>query len=235
MKKYLDFVIIGFAAMASITVSAQHTAPAAIRPMNKKWVYGAHFQIAWNGITGPQLPGQYFYKPGVAGSFLTEYYPYSWLGIGAGLGYTARGPGRITEDLDKSLGNADSTHRFHYFFRTVDLPLYMTLRSPVFNRERCRLSSRIGAGFSGNFKSTSVFHSIEDGFHENTDVKRDFYRSDLFTHVSGGLDINSGDQTLFQIHLYWQRGHRNIFSEKGDFGSSTGYNQSYGFQLSVFY
>lgn len=110
---------------------------------------------------------------------LLEYYPWPWLGMGTGLGYTSRGPGKINPDLDQSLGNPDSTYREHYYFRTMDVPFYVALRSPSFNQNRCRLSTRIGGGFSRNFKSTYMFHSVEDGFHDYKDMKDDFYKTDF--------------------------------------------------------
>lgn len=203
--------------------------------MNRPWIWGAHFQAAWNGVTGSQLPGTFFYKPGVAGALLMEYYPWSWVGFGTGLGYTSRGPGKINPDLDQSLGNPDSTYREHYYFRTMDVPFYVALRSPSFNQNRCRLSTRIGGGLSRNFKSTYMFHSVEDGFHDYRDMTNDFYKTDFFTHVSAGLDLNSGSQTLFQVHVYWQKGQKNIYRADGALHGFTGYNQAFGLQLSFFY
>ena len=235
MKRLFLFLLLA----SSLPLYGQDGLPKANHPkqasMTKSWIWGAHFQAAWNGVTGPQLPGNFFYKPGVAGALLVEYYPLSWLGLGTGLGYTARGPGKINQDLDQSLGNPDSTYREHYYFRTMDVPLYLVLRSPAFNQNRCRFSTRIGGGFSRNFKSTYMFHSVEDGFHDYKDMGSDFYKTDLFTHVSAGLDLNSGSQTMFQVHLYWQRGQKNIYQTGGVYQDFTGYNQSYGLQISFFY
>lgn len=223
----------------SLSLYGQETTQKADVPkvtsMSRPWIWGAHFQAAWNGVTGPQLPGNFFYKPGVAGALLLEYYPWPWLGMGTGLGYTSRGPGKINPDLDQSLGNPDSTYREHYYFRTMDVPFYVALRSPSFNQNRCRLSTRIGGGFSRNFKSTYMFHSVEDGFHDYKDMKDDFYKTDFFTHISAGLDLNSGSQTMFQVHLYWQKGQKNIFRTDGVYNGFTGYNQAFGLQLSFFY
>lgn len=80
-----------------------------------------------------------------------------------------------------------------------------------------------------------MFHSVEDGFHDYRDMTNDFYKTDFFTHVSAGLDLNSGSQTLFQVHVYWQKGQKNIYRADGALHGFTGYNQAFGLQLSFFY
>jgi hypothetical protein len=212
------------------TVQKKKTAP-----FNKSWVYGGQFQVAWNGIYGENLPGTYFYKPGAAFAGMVEYYPLPYIGLGTGLGYAARGPGKKNADVDNSVGNADSSYREHYYFRNIDLPVYLSLRSPALLGNRLRFSSRLGAGWSRNYKSMYVFHSVEDGFHDYQNLSSEFYKRDWYTLASVGFDYNSGEQTLFQVQFYWQRGHNNIFNRVEKYGNAVGHNQNYGISFSVFY
>ncbi len=234
MKNYSYIILLSFSclinsALASARVSAQDN------PFNRKLIWGGVFQLAKNGMEGTQLPGTFFYKPGTGLGVLLEYYPVKWLGFGCGVGYSSKGPGKINPDYDQSLGNPDSTFREHYYFRTLDAPIFLSLRGPDLLSEKVRISSRIGTGFSKNFRSTNVFHSVEDGFHKVQNVTNDFYNTDIYTYCALGLDFNSGTHTLFQIHAFWQRGYKNVFANNQKYGPFFGVNQSFGIQFNILY
>ena len=235
MKKnyFIIFIFLGFI-VSSFAQTAKNELVDSSR-FDKKWLYGGSFQSLWTNFIGNDLAADYFFKPSVGGNLLAEFHLNNKFGIGGGIGFQNRGAGRITLDFDKSLGNADSTHRAHYRVRSIEFPIYAMFKSPIRNSQQVRFSAKIGAIYSWNMRTSFIFHSVEDGFHDIQNLTEDFYKSQFLFNGSLGIDINAGDAAIFQIHLLLQQGTGNIFNNPTIFGSSKAYNRAFGIQLGFFY
>lgn len=202
---------------------------------NKKLTFGGTFQTAWTTIEGKNLPGTYFSKPSVGGILHVEYHPIKYIGLGVGFGYQQKGAGLKTLDVDKTLGNPDSTNRARFRFHCWDIPFYLSFRSPEIKKSGIRLSARIGGAYSINSYTEYVFHSVEDGFHTIKNLSSDYYKNDLNIIGAIGVDINAGNTAIFQLQFFMQNGTKNVFSNSTLFGNAEGYNRAIGFQIGFFY
>jgi len=235
MKKYFLLIFLVLGIMVSSYAQTVKNELLDSSRFDKKWLRGGSFQSIWTKFIGNDLPADYFFKPSVGGNLLTEYHPNEKFGFGAGIGFQNRGAGRFTPDYDKSLGNADSTHRAHYRMRSIEVPIYAIFKSPIRNSQQVRFSAKVGAIYSWKMRTSFIFHSVEDGFHEIENLSKDFYRSQLLLNGSFGIDINAGDAAIFQIHLLLQQGAGNVFKNPTSFGLSKGYDRAFGIQLGFLY
>ena len=97
----------------------------------KKFIWGIAYQQCWSTIQGSSLPEDYFTKPSLGFSVSAEYYPLSFIGIGAGAGYQQRGAGITHHNTLPVTGtNPDSTHRERLRFNTLEFPISISLRTP---------------------------------------------------------------------------------------------------------
>jgi hypothetical protein len=204
-------------------------------PFAARFNAGGALLNSWNGLAGDDVSDAFFYKPSVGVALQAEVFPWKTLGFGTGVGFVTKGPGRFTTDLDDSLGNPDSTHRQHYSFRCLDIPLYVVLRSPGLSEDRIRLLAKAGAGLTYNLRTVSVFHSVEDGFHDKSNVSPDFFKTDFYALASAGVEVNAGGVNTLQVVFFSQTGFGNVFEPGMAFGSLVGKNRNYGLQLVFMY
>jgi hypothetical protein len=108
-------------------------------------------------------------------------------------------------------------------------------KSTIKNSQQVRFSAKLGAIYSWNMRTSFIFHSIEDGFHDIQNLTQDFYKSQFLINSSIGIDIDAGDAAIFQIHLLLQQGTSAIFNNPSIFGLSKAYHRSYGIQIGFFY
>jgi hypothetical protein len=206
-----------------------------IHPFSQDWNVGGSMLTNWSSIALEEGDAEFFFKPSVGASIQLEWFPSTHVGLGTGLGFVTKGFGKKNKDWDDSLGNPDSTHREHFNFRCLDLPLYLILRSDGLRSDSYRFIAKVGGGWTYNMRAVSVFHSVEDGFHERNLRSEDFFKSDVFGLASAGLEINAGGVNTMQLLFYVQSGRNSVFEPGMAFGSTRGHNRSYGLQIAVFY
>lgn len=190
-------------------------------PFDKKFYWGLSFNQYWGNIYGDNLVRDYFGKPCLGASVRGEYYPLPFLGVGVGAGVQQRGAGILNPD--KSGGsfthpwdfpqfNGDSTYRERLRFTTLELPITLLLRTPKDIVKGVRLSAAAGLSLVRVVKANDIFLSVEDGYHFDQVVKKDYLKSDLAYQLSFGTDIDMAGSSVFQVHFVYTKGTRNIYA-----------------------
>ncbi len=201
----------------------------------KKLRWGVSFNQSFSTITGSIAPFDYFTKPSLGGGLETEYFFNKNIGIGSGFIFQQRGVGIYTTDVVKEVGDADSTHRQRLRFNCLDLPIRLVFRSGKGLSKGNRWSGNIGIIPMYSFKTNSIFHSIEDGFHQIEDWGDRFKKFDLAASLSFGLNINAGDAALLQLHLYASYGLLNTYNNTALFGQAKGNHLLFGLKASALF
>jgi hypothetical protein len=201
----------------------------------KKFRIGVAFNQSFSGIIGSDLPQDYFIKPSLGGGIEAEYYFSNHIGIGTGFLFQQRGPGIYNPDVVKEVGDPDSTHRQRLRFNCLDLPIRLVFRSNKGMTKGNRWSGSIGVIPMYSFATNSVFHSIEDGFHQIDDWSADFKRFDLEISGSFGLNINAGDAALLQVQMYATYGLLNTYNNSTLFGNARGNHLLFGLKLATLF
>jgi len=219
----------------SILAEAKSTSP-----FDKKFHWGISGNQYWGNIQGGKEARDYFGKPCLGFNLRAEYYPLSFLGVGVGYGIQQRGAGII--NLDKSGGsfthpwelpqfNGDSTYRERLRFNTWELSMTLLLRTPRDVVKGMRLSAAAGISLVRVTRVNDVFMSVEDGYHLDQVVTSDYASRDLPYQVSFGADIDVAGSSIFQVHLVYTKGTKNLYAaNQGDARLVT-----YGFRLAWLY
>jgi hypothetical protein len=176
---------------------------------NKKFFWGASFYQNFSNIKNDDSV-KYFRKPSVGIGLCAEYHFTKNIGINVGVNFMQRGAGIILPDSDKSVGNPDSTYRLRLRFNTIDLPINVFYKIPLTNTNKL-IHLGIGVAPVYNFKTTRIFHSVEDGFHTIEDKTNNYYKTDIEFQASLGMDFIVSKQTTFQLHLIGSSGRKNIY------------------------
>ena len=205
-------------------------------PNEKKFRAGISWNQYWGIIKGSNLPKEFFAKPCIGFNVRAEYYPISFIGIGVGFGVQQRGTGVINEDKEGGTfthpwfglqGNTeDSTYRERLRFNTIEVPVTLLLRTPNDVIKGMRLSAAAGVVWFKNDYVHDFWHKPEDGFHTIIDVSDQYISDDLAYQFSVGADINAGGSGVFQIHLVYTKGTKNIYKTI----PSDGRLETYGFR-----
>jgi hypothetical protein len=209
-------------------------------PFQKKFRWGISGNQYWGNIKGNDLPETYFAKPCIGYNLRTEYYPVPFIGLSVGAGFQQRGAGIINPD--KSGGSfthpwenlpfdPDSTYRERLRFFTMEVPVSLLIRSPKDLIRGVRPSASAGVNFITVKQVRDVFLSVEDGFHSDLPVTSDYFNRDLGYQFSFGADIDAGGSGLFQVHLVYTKGTKNIYNS----GQGNGTLVTYGFRVSWLY
>lgn len=202
---------------------------------DKNFRWGISWNQYWSTIKGSNLPETYFAKPSVGFNLRAEYYPLSFIGIGAGFGVQQRGAGVITPD---NYGGSfthpwepnydpDSTYRLRLRMNTIEVPITLLLRTPMDVVKGVRLSGALGVVWIKNDYVKTFFNKPEDGFHTITDVSKDYAANDLGIQASIGADINAAEACIFQVHFVYSKGTKNIYKT----GSGDGRSETYGVRV----
>ncbi len=178
---------------------------------DKKLYWGITFNNSWTTIKGDNLPNTYFWKPSVGASAKVEYFFHKNFGVIVGIQYQQKGSGIITPDLNKTLGDPDSTYRARIKLHALEVPIAVIVRSGEVIKNT-RFQGSVGIAPMHNFKSKFVQYSVEDGFHVLELQNDRYYKSDLSITASAGIDINAGNACLFQIHFYGTWGTKNVYN-----------------------
>lgn len=199
----------------------------------KKFRMGIAFNQSWSTIVGSNHPFDYFIKPSIGGGIEAEYKFSKNIGIGAGLLFQQRGAGIYTSDIVKEVGDPDSTHRHRFRYNCIDLPIRLIFKSNKGLTNGNRWSGSVGVIPMYSFKTNSIFHSIEDGFHQIEDWGDNFKKFDLSTNLSFGLDINAGDASVLQVHLYCSYGLFNTYNNTALYGNAKGNHLLFGIKATA--
>ena len=108
---------------------------------DEKFNWGIGYHQYWGTIKGSNLPKEYFAKPCFGASLRAEFYPISFIGVGAGFGVQQRGAGIKNQD---NYGGSfthpwepnydpDSTYRERLRMNTIEVPLSLFAS----NTQRC--------------------------------------------------------------------------------------------------
>ena len=209
-------------------------------PFGKKLSFGVSWNQYWGTIKGNNLPETYFSKPCIGYNLLLQYFPVSFLGIGIGGGFQQRGAGIITPDKsggsfthpwETPVGDPDSTYRRRIRYNAMELPVTILLRMPKDIIRGVRPSAAIGFAFVRSRAVHDFFFSVEDGFHSDKLVTKDYASRDLATQFSIGADIDAGGGSILQAHLVLTKGTKNVFTmNQGD-----GRMETIGFRVAFLY
>lgn len=204
---------------------------------DKKFRLGLSGNQYWGNMAGSNLAEDYFGKPCLGASLRAEYYFLPFLGASAGFGIQQRGAGIINPDVSGGSFthpweipqfNGDSTYRERLRFNTLDVPLTLLLRTPRDIVKGVRLSAAAGISFVKVMRVNDIFLSVEDGYHLDQVVTKDYLSSDVAYQLSFGTDIDTGGDDIFQVHLVYTKGTKNVYGANQGDGRLT----TYGFRLS---
>lgn len=199
---------------------------------DKKLLISPYFINAWSTFKGDNHP-DYFAKPSLGIGVKVDFYPLPFVGVSAGIGFQQRGTGVYTPDVDKSLGNPDSTHRLRMRLNCVEVPIELLLRMPHgIKGGGVRPSATVGVVVSRMFEANEFFHSVEDGFHLSTDRTNSYYSSEVLMTAALGVDINAVGSIL-QVHALVQSGSKNVFNDSALYPGFNGKNLLYGVRFRI--
>jgi hypothetical protein len=203
---------------------------------DEKFNWGIGYHQYWGTIKGSNLPKEYFAKPCFGASLRAEFYPISFIGVGAGFGVQQRGAGVKNQD---NYGGSfthpwepnydpDSTYRERLRMNTIEVPLSLLLRTPKDVIKGIRLTGAVGIVWVYNDYVKDFWHKPEDGFHTIIDVGDDYIKNDLAYQLSFGADINAAESCILQVHLVYTKGTENVYKT----GPGNGQTETFGFRVS---
>ena len=177
----------------------------------RKVVVGFAVNNSWSCYSD-LLKDSAFFRPSLGFHIKTNYFFKPYIGISLGAGLQQRGMGIYTPDLDNSIGNPDSTGRLRYRTTTIDLPVQLILRSPKDIFPGTRLSMGLGVNFSYIYKAQRIWKSVDDGFHQPSNITANYDKLDIPIRINVGFDIDAGPGCLFRLHLVGEMGNKFIYT-----------------------
>jgi hypothetical protein len=205
------------------------------RFFDRKFVAGIAVNNSWSSYRDLQDDSA-FYKPSLGIGLRAEYYIIPSVGISVGAGTQGRGMGVFTPDLDDTwgIGNEDSTGRLRYRTQTWDFPVQLVLRTPKDVFRSARISLMLGANFSFIQRAHRIWRSVDDGFHEWTDITERYEKMDIPLRAGLGLDYEVGLGCLFRLNLYGEMGSKYLYTDPTT-GTKGGQNALFGIDLSFLF
>ena len=195
----------------------------------KKFLIGGTFNSGWSrylNFDGAEV----FTKPSLGIYVKMEYYFNDWIGLSLGIGHQQMGTGIISADVEKALGNPDSTYRLRIRTNNLAFPLVIQLRTPNDVFKGGRLSLGLGIAPSYNYNAKTIFHSLEDGFHDKQNITDNFTNLDIPLRGTLGLDINASNACLFRLNFLVQYGFNKLYTNPTT-NLTSGQNLLFGFDL----
>jgi hypothetical protein len=229
MKTRIGLVIFLLLSLKMLAQTYPDTTATKKTIFDKKFFWGGSFNNAITSIKGDNLPNDYFFKPALGLTLKAEYFFHKNIGVGLGFSYNQKGSGILTPDLDKSLGDPDSTHRARIKTNGLEIPIVLILRSGEFFNG-LRIHGEIGIAPMKNALSKYVFYSVEDGFHVIENQSDRYYKSDLSVSAVLGADFNAANACVFQVHFYGNWGTKNVYNSDA-YPGANGKNVLYGIRL----
>jgi hypothetical protein len=187
----------------------------------KKFHWGLSYSQYWGTLKGKDLAESYFAKPLVGFNFRAEYYPLSFVGVGAGFGFQQQGAGIKHQDnyggfyshpWIQPSGDIDSTYINKLRFNTLEMPITLLLRTPKDVIKGIRLSGAAGVVLVHSYHSNDVWLDVASGAHLDHFVTNDYSKNSMSYQFSFGPDINAGEGCVFQVHFVYAKGMKNIYT-----------------------
>lgn len=197
--------------------------------LEKKFLIGGTFNSGWSrylNFEGPEV----FTKPSLGIYVKMEYYFTNWLGLSLGIGHQQMGTGIISPDVEKELGNPDSTYRLRIRTNNLAFPLVLQFRTPKDVFKGGRLSLGLGIAPSYAYNAKTIFHSLEDGFHDKQNITDNLEKLDIPLRGTLGIDINASNACLFRMNFLVQYGFNELYTDPAT-NITSGQNLLFGFDL----
>jgi len=202
---------------------------------DRKMVYwGLSYTQGWTTFRGDRPFEPYFTKPSVGANVLVEFFPVNFVGIRFSPGYMQRGTGVILPDVDKSLGDPDSTYRTRIRFNTIEFPVTLVLRTPKDIIKGVRLAAGAGIVPYTNFETNRFYDSAEDGFHPIEDQTKMYLKTDMALQAFFGAHINVANYSQLHVELYSSKGTKNVYNDSS-FGDANATQRTWGIRFSWVY
>jgi hypothetical protein len=185
------------------------------------FMWALHFGQYFSTFKETNAPVDYFTKPSIGGGAMVYYRPFNFVSIGAGVRFQQQGAGIKVPDLVAVEGEPDSTYRTRLRVSTFGIPVELNVHGPKICRGTY-LSAGVGAVYSIVHGSTLIYHSVEDGFHERTDMKDAFLPNSLELTFNAGFDFRVPGSVELRVHYVQGSSTSNIYSGEGDFANRSG-------------
>lgn len=180
----------------------------------KQKLYGFSFNNSWTKFY--DFKDSAFLKPGLGLHAEFNYFFNENMGISIQAGVQMRGTGIYTPDVDKSVGNPDSTGRLRHSLRTLEIPIVFYYRSSKEIIKNGRMIFGVGLVPLYHQKVVRKWFSVDDGFHIETSYKERFDAFDVPIRFSSGLDVNVAGGNLFRSSIIMDVGLKNNFKNPLD-------------------
>lgn len=162
---------------------------------------GISFEQGFSTFKEDNSNRELFTKPSLGGGIVVAYNPWRFAGVQSGIGIGQRGTGVITPDFEIGLGDPDSTYRLRVRITTLQVPLNLCWRINTLHKNM-KLSGAVGYVWVYNLRSLEIFYSLEDGFHQETDVKSQYKNSWSEWNLSLGFDFDANKAAVFRLHYF---------------------------------
>lgn len=197
---------------------------------DKRFRWGFTYTQGWSTIEGSSLEADYYTKPSIGAGFSAEYFPKSFIGIGLGVAYQQRGAG---VRASQTSGLPDTANNIRLRFNTVEVPVSITLRTPMDIVRGVRLSGSLAYMPVFNLSSKEVFNVLVPSIRDENvvqDVSSSYFKSDAAYQFSIGPEFLSGTG-IFRVHFFSSKGSTNVYKT----GAGTGQNHLSGIKLTVIF
>lgn len=232
MKKIITlfFLVLSMNGMAQIDSSKVKKFSYGTSRFDKKFLFGASFNNGWSRYLEFE-DEEVFTKPDLGLYLKAEYYFSSRIGLAFMVGHQQLGTGIITPDSDPGIfGSPDSTYRLRLRTNNISMPITIQFRTAKEIFPNGKLSGGIGIAPKIVYDAKSIFHSIEDGFHEKIDITAQFTKLDYPVRLNFGVDFNAGNSCLFRVNFLAEYGFVKMYSNSVT-NSLSGRNILFGFDF----
>lgn len=194
------------------------------------WQWSVHFGQYFSTIKETNAPVEYFTKPSIGGGAMAFYKPFKFVSISAGVRFQQQGAGIKTPDRVVVEGEPDSTYRTRLRVFTFGIPIELNVHGPQIFRGTY-LSAGMGAVYSMVYGSTLIYHSVEDGFHERTDMKQAFTPNSWELTFNGGFDFRVPGSAELRVHYVYGTSNTSVYADEGSFAGRAGQFHYHGIRL----
>jgi len=232
MKKLMILLFAAFStgASAQIDTSKVKSFQYGTSRFEKKFLLGASFNNGWSRYMEFD-DDEVFTKPDLGLYLKAEYYFSSRIGLAFMIGHQQLGTGIITPDSDPGIfGSPDSTYRLRIRTNNISIPFTIQFRTEKEIFPNGKLSGGIGIAPKIVYDGKSIFHSIEDGFHDKIDITSQFTKFDYPVRLNLGMDINAGNACLFRVNFLAEYGFVKMYTNPVT-NSVSGRNLLFGFDF----
>ncbi len=163
-----------------------------------RWGCTVHFAQQWGSIREDGETG-FFVKPSLGGGIGVDFAVREGLLLNAGVQMQQYGTGVRLDDVVGGIGNPDSTFRTRLRISGLGGYVGNAFASAPLCDGKFRMVGGWKFGMHHVVRARSVFHSVEDGFHEVTDLKSDVVPFFSTLGMSAGLEWNQPSAAKFSV------------------------------------